>query len=217
MPLVHDPELAKFARFLDSNRRTYPRGSAARSRMLHSFAEGRKRNPRLRAVHVFAEADTATTTMPMDDDVGPSREELLAAVKAALPTLPDSWAQDLTDAQLREFVASLPTVRSDGMGGAADVAEFADLSRTDLVAALVEMGQDADELEAMPDEELAALYQELLADQEVRGEAEAALDQPAVAFCEKHGASRAYTADFVKRFAELRKRKGMKKALSILQ
>jgi hypothetical protein len=71
---------------------------------------------------------------------------------AAPPGLPGLTAQPVTG-------ALPPTPTADPYSQ-----EFADMSREELIAALTEMGQDAAELEAMPDEELQALYEELQAE-----------------------------------------------------
>jgi hypothetical protein len=130
--------------------------------------------------------------------VGVDRNQLTAAVKAGLPNLSNAFLDGLTDDKLAELVKSVPTpeqpqpqaapVTPPGMP-AQPVApmippdpysqEFADMSREELVAALTEMGQDAAELEAMPDEELQALYDELKAEADGGGGAVEEMGDPA--------------------------------------
>jgi hypothetical protein len=126
------------------------------------------------------------------------RNQLTAAVKASLPNLSNAFLDGLTDDKLAELVKSVPTPEqpqaAPAMGmppgmPAQPVApmappdpysqEFADMSREELVAALTEMGQDAAELEAMPDEELQALYDELKAEADGGGGAVEEMGDPA--------------------------------------
>ncbi len=147
---------------------------------LRQFAERRQGvliRLRHEAGHTFAEA------------IAVDRNQLMAAVKAGLPNLSNAFLDKLTDDGLAELVKSVPTPEQPqpqqpqaapmmpgmqpdpGMMGAMPTAqptdpsmEFADMSREELVAALTEMGQDPAELEALPDEELQALYDELSAE-----------------------------------------------------
>ncbi len=108
-------------------------------------------------IHTYAE----TTVM--------DRQAMLAAIKAALPNLSQATLDPMTDEQLADLVKSLPSApaATPAGGGAAAPAPasgmFADLSREEMIAALVDMGQDQAELEAMPEDELGALYDEMTA------------------------------------------------------
>jgi len=159
-----------------------------------AFAEGRA--IRVRRVttadgrtHLFAE------TVSMD------RNAMIAAITAAMPGLAQTTLDAMSDEALADLMKNLPTGAATADAGAAGPAapamqpgamfaegdaedEPAEPSETEgepseeeMREALIDMGQDPAEVEAMDPEEVAALYDELMAASEQT-------DQPATAMAE---------------------------------
>ncbi len=120
------------------------------------------------------------------------RQQMTAAVMAAMPGLSQATLDALSDEQLADLVKNIPAPATpDPMAAAAPAApampfaegdededeEPADepaegeMSREEMVSALVEMGEDEAELEAMEDDEIGALYDEMTAEPEPEEEA----------------------------------------------
>lgn len=108
---------------------------------------GATHNTKRGTFSVFAEVGT------MD------RAALIQKLLAAMPTLAQTVIDTMTDEQLSAMVAALPAP-------VAPVVEppmmMADLPREDMIADLVAAGQDPAVLEAKTDEELKALYDEMI-------------------------------------------------------
>lgn len=125
---------------------------------------------------------TFAETIPMD------RQSMLAAAKAAMPGLSQATLDALSDDQLADLLKNLPAQAAPPGAGAAppampvgggsmfaddeeDPAEGTDTepSREEMIAALVDAGEDPDELDGMSDEELGALYDEEMAGAQASG------------------------------------------------
>jgi hypothetical protein len=107
------------------------------------------------------------------------RTQLVAAIQAAMPGMSQATLDSLKDDQLAELVKNLPgqaaalpsasatgatapaTNMADWDGTGMDTDMYADMPREDLIDALSDLGQDANALQGMSDDELQALYDEL--------------------------------------------------------
>lgn len=98
------------------------------------------------------------------------RSQMIAAIQAAMPSLSQSFLDSLADDKLAELVAALPTTASatpppaapampGPVGMMAEGEEAAAPTREEMIAALVDMGDDPAQLEALSDEELLAEYE----------------------------------------------------------
>ncbi len=106
------------------------------------------------------------------------RQSMIAAIQADMPGISQSTLDAMTDEALADLVKNLPT----GAGTPTPPANpapapatgmFAEPSREEMIAALVDEGEDAAELEGMSDEELGALYEEVIGEStETEGEGE---------------------------------------------
>ena len=124
------------------------------------------------AVHTYAE----TTVM--------DRSQMIAAIQAAMPSLSQSFLDALADDKLAELVAALPSGAAAappaspaapampgpvGMMAEGDPAEgggdpAAEPTRDEMIAALVDMGDDEAELQGLSDDELKAEYEAAMED-----------------------------------------------------
>jgi hypothetical protein len=135
--------------------------------------DGRRRFIRVRSerrgqsIHHYAE------TVSMD------RQQMMTAVMAAMPGLSQATLDGMSDEQIADLVKNLPAPAADptatpapapvatmaddetASGGDSGSADSGAPSRDDMIAELVDMGEDQAELEGMADDELAALYEEL--------------------------------------------------------
>lgn len=115
----------------------------------------------VRTVRRGATTHTYAETTVMD------RNAMLTALQQAMPGVSQATLDALTDEQLADLVKNLPSPAPVEAGAATEPAPasgmFADMSREEMVAALVDMGQDGAELDAMDDEEIGALYDEMTA------------------------------------------------------
>jgi hypothetical protein len=105
----------------------------------------------LKCVMVFSEL------VPMN------RDQLVAAVKAAMPNLDQATIDQMTDEMLQALVNNLP----GGAAPAAPMATMADMPREDLISELTALGQDPATLEPMTDDQLQQMYDELTETEEI--------------------------------------------------
>lgn len=107
-------------------------------------------------VHTHAEASV------MD------RTQLIAAVQAAMPALSQAFLESLADDKLAELAAALPQPAAPAAAPPAAppaglMAEGdAEPTREEMIAALVDLGDDAAELEGLSDDELRAEYEDAM-------------------------------------------------------
>jgi hypothetical protein len=207
-------------RWAKQNARVLKAAGSSPKRFISIFAEMAARDPSVTAAAFLGPA------RPRIHRFAESRAELVTRVQAGAPRLSKSFLDSLSDAHLLELADAVTAATgstaaaspmappapgpalsfAEDLGGEGDGEE---LSREDLILTLVEMGQDAAELEAMEDDELRALLEEL--------EAEGVdLDQPAEQFAEATGMKPADRARFVSNFREVRRRHGQREALRIL-
>jgi hypothetical protein len=98
------------------------------------------------------------------------RTQLISAITAAMPGISKTTLEALNDDQLADLAKNLPVPQQPTAPAAPALApspvmmaEGEPMSREEMVAALVEMGEPKEELDAMTDEEIAALFEELSA------------------------------------------------------
>ena len=102
------------------------------------------------------------------------RQQMMAALQQAMPGVAQATLDALSDEQLADLVKNLPSPTPAAPAAPpAPAAPFAEgeetespagPSRKDMIAELVELGEDAAELDALSDDELGALYDEMTAE-----------------------------------------------------
>lgn len=130
-----------------------------------AFSETPRRlRPAARPTYLLAFAERTTVT----------REEAIAAIKAAMPNVTAAWFDGIPDEKLVEMVAALPqpattpteppaAPMADETQPGMPAADPMSMSRDDLIAALTGMGQDAALLQGMDDQALRELAKTLMA------------------------------------------------------
>lgn len=103
---------------------------------------------------------TGNTVLTFAETDRMDRTQMIAAIQAAMPGISQATLDAMTDDALADLAKNLPTPTA--AAPAAAPAMFADVPREQMVADLVAAGQDQATLEAMPEDELAALYAEVV-------------------------------------------------------
>ncbi len=93
------------------------------------------------------------------------RNAAMAAIKAAMPNISQATLDALSDDQLKDMVANLPTAAPATPTPAAPMADPTPPSRDDMTSAMVAKGQDPNALAAMADDDLKNAYSKCMADE----------------------------------------------------
>ena len=223
-----DRQLAIVARWANANRSALSKAHKSPEQFTHEFAELRRKKPGLTAadligadqVHKFAEGDdtaAGTTGEPATTGAGLDRQQLVAAVMAAMPGISKATLDALSDEQLADLVKNLPVQAppTDAAAGATAPAgtEMMDEepTREQMIADLLEAGYDQADLDAATDEELAAAWEEVYGAVNPDAEPDAAVGQQAAAFSE--GKTR---AGFLATYAAGKRKYGARAAAKML-
>lgn len=136
-----------------------------------AFADSRRLVPSDMAVTAEGTWICFAESVPVD------RQQMIAAAKSAMPGLAQATLEAMTDDALADLVKNLPAGGATPQAtqgippqGAALMDENAAPSREEMIAACVEAGEDQATVEALPEEELAALYEEIMSEPPEGGE-----------------------------------------------